>query len=416
VTVSGATQAPSTIAVVGGVYRERCMRPAWREIYGSAGRAATALASMGAPVSLHSYLDPVATEVMTSRGALEGFTVHATAVDQPITFDYHHGLETPRIYGRGETHLPLTVHAERLVRFGLMEGDAIVHGDQVVYDPQDAVAPRPFAANGSSARALAMVLNRHEASLLTGSTGPAPQPVEQMAETLVRQGVAQVVIIKQGPMGALVHDGRTVQSVPAYRSQGVWKLGSGDNFVAHFAFRWLHEGRSAAESADLASRATAYYCQTRGFATPAALESFDPAPIITAPAYRAGKRPTVYLAGPFFTLAQLWLVEQARADLLGMGLQVFSPYHDVGHGCAEDVVMLDLAALDKADLVFAIGDGMDSGTVYEVGYARAKGIPVVLYCENESAENKKMMQGSGCILRDDYVSAVYETLWTACAL
>jgi nucleoside 2-deoxyribosyltransferase len=124
----------------------------------------------------------------------------------------------------------------------------------------------------------------------------------------------------------------------------------------------------------------------------------------------------VYLAGPFFTLAQLWLVEQARADLTAMGLRVFSPYHDVGHGSAEDVVMLDLAGIDTADLVFAIGDGMDSGTVYEIGYARAKGKPVVMYAENESDENKKMMRGSGCVLHDDYVSAIYETLWTACAL
>lgn len=402
------------IAVVGGVYREWCMRPAWREIYGSAGRAASAIASMGAPVELHSYLDPLAREVMESRGALEGFEVRPTTpIARSVTFDYHHGLETPRIHGTANSQPPLVVRADRIVRFGMMEGDAVVHGDSVVFDPQDAVAPQAFAANGSTARQLAVVLNRHEAALLTGLTDA---PVDQMAEALIRQSTAQVVIIKQGPMGALVHDGRSAQSIPAYRSSSVWKLGSGDNFVAHFAHRWLHEGRPAAESADLASRATAYYCQTRGFATAMGLEGFNPAPIAASPAYRAGRRPTVYLAGPFFTLAQLWLVEQARADLSGMGLQVFSPYHEVGHGSADDVVALDLAGIDKADLMFAVGDGMDSGTIYEIGYARAKGKPVVMYSENESDENKKLMQGSGCILRDDYVSAVYETLWTACAL
>lgn len=401
------------IAVVGGVYREWCMRPAWREIYGSAGRAASAIASMGAPVELHSYLDPLAWEVMESRGALEGFEVRTTPIDHPITFEYHHGLETPRIRGAGDSHPPLMVRAEHVVRFGMLEGDAVVHGDRVVFDPQDAVAPQAFAANGSTARQLAVVLNRHEAALLAGLPGA---PADQMAEALIQQGTAQVVIIKQGPMGALVHDGRSAQSIPAYRSSSVWKLGSGDNFVAHFAHRWMHEGRSAAESADLASRATAYYCQTRGFATPSGLEGFRPAPVDASPAYQAGRRPTVYLAGPFFTLAQLWLVEQARADLSAMGLRVFSPYHDVGHGSAEDVVMLDLAGIDTADLVFGIGDGMDSGTVYEIGYARAKGKPVVMYSENESDENKKMMRGSGCVLRDDYVSAIYETLWTACAL
>lgn len=230
------------------------MRPAWREIYGSAGRAASAIASMGAPVALHSYLDPLAQQVMESRGALEGFEVHSTPIDRSITFDYHHGLETPRIHGRGDSRAPLTVDADRIVRFGLMEGDAVVHGDMVVFDPQDAETPKAFSANGSSARQLAVVLNRHEAALLTGLIDV---PTEQVAEALIRQGMAQVVIIKQGPMGALVHDGRSVQSIPAYRSQSVWKLGSGDNFVAHFAYRWMHEGRSAGACPDFCVRGIA---------------------------------------------------------------------------------------------------------------------------------------------------------------
>lgn len=389
------------------------MRPAWREIFGSAGRAASAMASMGAPVELHSYLDTRAREVLEARGALEGFQVRPTLIARSITFDYHHGLETPRIDGLDAVHASLKVTAEHVVRFGMLEGDAVVHGDQVVFDPQDAGTPKAFGVNGSTAKKLALVLNRHEAGLLTGLVDA---PAKQLAEALIQQGSAQVVVVKQGPLGALVHDGKSLQSVPAYRSQGVWKLGSGDNFVAHFALRWMHEGRSAAESADLASQATAYYSQTRGFATPEVLAAFKPDPIAPSAAYQAGRRPRVYIAGPFFTLAQLWLIEQARTDLHGMGLPVFSPFHEVGHGSAEDVVMLDLAGIDDADLVFAIGDGMDSGTIYEVGYARAKGKPVVLYCENESVENKKMMQGSGCVLCDDYVSAIYETLWTACTL
>lgn len=406
-------KASPSIAVVGGVYQERCMWPAWREVFGSAGRAASAMASMGAEVELYSYLDSLALEVVESRGALEGFKVRSTPISRCFTFDYHHCLEAPRIHGPKATCPPLTVTEERIVRFGLMEGDAVVHGDRVVYDPQDVVAPRDFGENGSSARYLALVLNRREAEVLSGLANAS---ADEMGRALIRRAGAQVVVIKQGPIGALVRDTDSAQSVPAYRSRSVWKLGSGDNFAAHFAFRWMIEGKSAAESADLASRATAYYCQTRGFATPAALAGFSPEPIIPSAAYRAGRRPNVYLAGPFFTLNQLWLVEQARTDLRNMGLEVFSPYHEVGHGSAKDVVRLDLAGIDAADVVFGIGDGMDSGTVYEIGYARAKDKPVVMYCENESVEDQKMMQGSGCLVCDDYVSAIYETLWTACAL
>lgn len=411
--MSGEDGTGADISVVGGVYRERCMRPAWREIYGSAGRAASAMASMGALVSLHSYLDPVAAEVLASRGAFEGFHVARNDSVQEIAFDYDHGLATPRILGRGVVEAPLRVSVSRALRFGMLDGGAVVHGQKVVYDPQDAYAPEAFHTNGSTADELALVLNQHEAALLTGARDAS---AEAMAGDLMQQQRAAVVVIKRGAMGALVRDQHGVATVPAYQSQKVWKIGSGDNFAAHFAYRWLHEERSAAESADLASRATAYYCQTRGFATPEVLESFTLNPIVPSEAFLQGHRPRVYLAGPFFSLAQLWLIEQARSDLLAAGLKVFSPYHDVGHGSAEDVVPLDLEGINDADLIFAVGDGMDPGTVYEIGYARAKGKPVIVYCENESDENKKMMGGSDCLLCDDYVSSIYQTLWTACRL
>jgi hypothetical protein len=43
---------------------------------------------------------------------------------------------------------------------------------------------------------------------------------------------------------------------------------------------------------------------------------------------------------------------------------------------------------------------------------QALDIPVVFYAENEADEDKKMMEGSGCILCSDYVTAIYKTLWT----
>ena len=132
--------------------------------------------------------------------------------------------------------------------------------------------------------------------------------------------------------------------------------------------------------------------------------------------FRDGWRPTVYLAGPFFTLAQLWVVTQAREALQQMGLKVFSPYHDVGHGSAEDVVDKDLQAIKDCDLVLAIVDGLDAGTLYEIGYARAIDRPVVVYCEQEKREDLKMMEGSACHLVADFTSAIYRTVWVGAAL
>jgi hypothetical protein len=41
------------IDVVGGVYREACTRPGWKEIFGSASRAAAAMVTMGSKCRLH---------------------------------------------------------------------------------------------------------------------------------------------------------------------------------------------------------------------------------------------------------------------------------------------------------------------------------------------------------------------------
>jgi len=230
---------------------------------------------------------------------------------------------------------------------------------------------------------------------------------------LAAQQGAEVVVLKMGPKGALVYHDGAHHLVPAYATSRVWKIGSGDQFAANFAYAWMEECRPPVEAAERASRATAFYAQHRGYPTVAELDAFAPAPLVVSKNYEEGRVPTVYLAGPFFTLGQLWVVEQARNCLRDMGLRVFSPYHDVGHGPAELVVGQDVEGILQSDVVLAIGDGLDSGTIFEAGYARARGIPVVFYAENESQEDCKMMEGTDCFLCDDFVSAIYRTVWVA---
>lgn len=401
--------------IVGGAYEERCMRPSWHEILGSGGRAVSAIAAFTGPgvVQLHCYVDERTKEVVEGRCILEGAQLTATDVQRTCRFRYVHGLDRPVVDAPANTYAAIEIRADHVLRFGMLEGDAIVHGDRVVYDPQNGTSPQPFRRNGSSAKSLAVVLNAREATAMTQLEGA---PVEELAEAVAKLNGAQVVVIKRGPLGAFVFDGNEFATVPAFATSRVWKLGSGDVFSAHLALRWAHEGLKAVESAMLASKATALYCETSSVPLPTSMENFDKRAIIASSRYLGGYRPRVYLAGPFFTLAQNWLIEQARTNLQSFGLDVFSPYHDVGHGSADDVVGLDLDGIRRADLVFAIGDGLDSGTIFEIGYARALGKPVVVYSENESAENQKMMVGSDCAMTEDYVSAIYQTLWAAMAL
>lgn len=399
-----------SIAIAGGVYRELCMHPRWDQYFGSAGRAAASMAALGVPARLHAFADDNARASMEAHTVFGGFELALQPVPQTPGFHYIHGLSTP-IVQRDGTQSTLNVTADCVLRFGMIEGDARVAGRRVVYDPQDARNPQSFRANGSTADELALVLNRHEAGLLLRAASNDP---EQMARALAAHEGASVVVIKQGPRGALVFDNGKVTRVPAYQTHRVWKIGSGDQFAANFAAAWLAQGLSAHDAADRASKATAYYCQHAGsFPDPAALSAFNPAPIQIGPRWAAGERPLVYLAGPFFNLSQLWLVEQARTALKEMGMPVFSPFHDVGRGSAEDVVEQDLEGIRKAGVVLALADGMDAGTVYEIGYARALDRPVVVYSECETIEDRKMMEGSACVLVEDFVSAIYHTVWEA---
>lgn len=407
--------AVSGLSVVGGVYEERCSRPDWYEVYGSAGRACSAIAAFeaGVEVTLHCYADARIQEALAARSALERTQLVVTAVPSTMRFVYVHGLDRPGIEQAIPTQPPLHVRAPNILRYGMMEGDAVVEGSNVVYDPQSATAPAIFQANGSVAGRLAVVLNESEGRSMTGLNGAA---ADELVEAVRRANCADVVVLKRGPLGCLVFDGTVSSHVPALYTQTVWKIGSGDVFSAHFALNWAVHGLGALESAQAASRATATYCQTGGVPDEAAVQALDVVPVVPSARYLAGRSPKIYLAAPFFTLAQLWIVEQARSQLRHFGLEVFSPYHDVGVGPADRVVQADLAGLREADLVFAIGDGLDAGTLVEIGYALARGMPVVIYCENESQEDLKMVAGSGCIICADFVSAIYRTLWAAVSL
>lgn len=401
-----------TLHVVGGVYREYCVHPRWNEIYGSAGRAALAIATLGTPVVLHSYMDDDVTEVINDKGIwLDSFKAHPTKMLGVVSFTYLYDMAVPQISGvPNEPNPPLAIAEEKVVRFGMLEGDAIVHAEWAVYDPQNVQSGTLFTANGSKARHLAIILNSYEAGQMAGMPGAHPS---RTAPVLAKKESAEVVVVKMGPEGAFVWTPSTTVQVPAFRTDHVWKIGSGDCFVAHFANAWMHDGRTPVEAAEIASRATAYYCNTRGFPTADALKTERLPPIQISSSYKQGTRRQVYLAGPFFDLPQVWMVHQAHANLEDMGLRVFSPYHDIGLGTAEDVVERDLEGIRASDLVLAITDGLDAGTMYEIGYARALNKPVIVYSERHNGESLKMMKGSGCIICAEYTTALYSTLWEA---
>lgn len=93
--------------------------------------------------------------------------------------------------------------------------------------------------------------------------------------------------------------------------------------------------------------------------------------------------PYVYIAGPFFNVAQIEIVEQIKILLHGQGLQFFSPKDECLYNpettTPEEVLAQNIEALARTDLAIVITDGKDPGTLFEAGYCYAKGIPIIYH-------------------------------------
>lgn len=393
----------TTLAIAGGVYHERVIWPSWDQIFGSAGRAAAALSGHVDSVTLHTYARPDTAEAFRPYAKQYSFSFHPVDADQTISFEYVHSLAPPVVtpsIRRIRCNRPFELAAENVLRFGMMEGSAVVRAERCVYDPQSPINPEPFAENGSQAQALAIVANQSEIVALAGIADPL-----SAARKLLSDG-ATVVVVKSGPEGALLVTGNSETQLPAYQTQRTWTVGSGDVFTAHFAARWAVHGDDPVRAADIASRAVADYVESMALPSPSVNSLLSSN---RQPARVANGR--IYLASPFFTLSQRWLVDEARRALLEFGLDVFSPVHDVGAGPAQTVAPADLAALSDCDAVFAVLDGQDSGTVFEIGYARALKKPVYVLAQTVPEEDLKMISGSDCRVFDDFVTALHHTAW-----
>lgn len=390
--------------VAGGLYVERCVEPRWDDAYGSGGRAAAALSAAVPGIRLLTYRAPGMSDAEASLCSAYGMRIEGPHVPQEVAFDYFHSLSVPRITPRPDAIArqdDIEAEDEVVLRFGMLEGGARVSARTAVYDPQSAFDPRPFAENGSRAERVALILNRLEARRFSGEDDP-----ERGVNRLLERGDADVIVLKMGGHGALVATGAETWRVPAYRSDTVFKIGSGDVFSAAFTQFWAVEGRAPAEAADLASRATSRYVDTRALPIGGADELARAGAVPVSPG-----RGRIYIAAPFFNLAERWLVEEIRTQLLNMGVPVFSPLHDVGEGPGEIVAPLDLMGLDDCQAVLAVLNGSDAGTIFEIGYAVARGIPVVALAQNMRPEDVKMPAGSGCRIVGDVVSAIYHSVW-----
>ncbi|MGB9132274.1 MAG: nucleoside 2-deoxyribosyltransferase [Methanosarcina sp.] len=98
------------------------------------------------------------------------------------------------------------------------------------------------------------------------------------------------------------------------------------------------------------------------------------------------KKKMIYLAGPLFTHAELEFNRRLKDMFLKKGFSVFLPQEDAEDAASERerqnqecIFQKCVEGVDSSDIVVAVLDGVDvdSGTAWEIGYAYARGKPVI---------------------------------------
>lgn len=398
------------MTIVGGSYSEICFEPIWENIFGSGFRAVSLILenNNAENITYYTCADPeVKAHLEYYARLFPNLSIKALDVFKSPEFRYDYPLRTPVIFPRPDLYcnhqIMLEAHGENILAYGLLEASIKVKGNKVVYDPQSPSNPQTFKSTGSTADRLVIIVNKSEAKKISGS-----ESITEIKKYFFTEEKCYALIIKMGAQGALLFEsvsGPPVK-IPVYVTNTVWPIGSGDVFSAYFAWSWFN-GRDLRASAIQTSKATALYCNSKDLSIIEDFESFPFQELII----EDNPSKQVYLAGPFFTFSDRWIVNEAWGILRGFGLRVFSPFHDVGHGKAKDVVDQDLKGLDSSDVVFAIIDGLDSGTLFEVGYAVSQRKKVIAFVQNEDEESLKMLEGTGCMIEQDFTTAIYKTYW-----
>jgi nucleoside 2-deoxyribosyltransferase len=93
---------------------------------------------------------------------------------------------------------------------------------------------------------------------------------------------------------------------------------------------------------------------------------------------------TVYLAAPLFSEAECDFNRKLRDEIKSAGFNVFLPQEDSNNIKDETnrqkiIFNKNLKGIEKSDILVAVIDGadVDSGTAWEIGFASAKGKPVL---------------------------------------
>ena len=114
----------------------------------------------------------------------------------------------------------------------------------------------------------------------------------------------------------------------------------------------------------------------------------------------------IYIAGPFFNVEQTTVINNIRFILEELEVPFFSPKDECmytpGVTTPEEVLDINVKALEKTTLLVCVTDGKDPGTMFEAGYCYAKGIPIIyVWLSGKKGQKFNLMLGaSGSVVRN----------------
>ena len=376
--------------IAGGLYVEQCCLPQWNCVFGSGGRSAAAISVISPNTTLYTYGDNTNKYVAQYR---EKFDVNLVVShrDSDIVFSYFHPLSNPLIYPPLEDierQPPILLEGESVLRFGFLEGEAIVNAQRAVFDPQTWRGKPSFNSNGSKADELSIVLNELEL-LSLNPTGD----IKTAAFQLMKEEKAKVVVVKRGAKGVEVFESSGYSSrIPAYKTTRVFKIGTGDIFSATYAHYWAERKMSAIDAANLASKSVAAYCCSANIPI-TCKKSIDFQPTAN------NKLGTVLLVGKAETLGNRFVLEEARFVLNELGVNVICPsLNDKDDGSATScLVIMDTLSVDDLAPI----------------QVSSKVLPTVLLIEGEYGNLVELADLKEEIICDDFTSAIYHAVWAA---
>jgi hypothetical protein len=344
--------------------------------------------------SLHTYVGTTTAAAVTYLKDL-GIRVKGYPSGAGIAFAYFHPLSQPHIEPPVQAIMkqpPIAVSGKAVLRFGFLEGDAVVKAQRAVYDPQN-YAPVDFYANGSIADELAVVLNESELYALSGKGS-----IADGVACILQNPHVLAAVVKRGTQGAEVFErGKECSHVPAYRSTKVFKIGTGDVFSAIFAHYWSEKLLSPHEAANIASKAVADYASSKTLPVSHKL-SENLTAIGSAP-----PRP-VQLVGTTNGIGRRYVMEEARFRLRELGAHVISDVFD------------DLEspqAHSAPGAMLAVSEGLSHELQTQILRAHSDLLPIVILAEHNTGQIFSSLVSRKFIVTDDFSSALYLAIWSA---